>query len=197
MRCASCKNRICYTQPHDCSGGVAEEVIERYEGQDREFSALATAIESEGYMKLTRLEETIIFARRMGFKRLGVAFCVGFSDEAGLLEDVLKWEFDVYSVCCKIGGISKDRLNMKKLHGNDHESMCNPILQAEMLNRAGTDMNIILGLCVGHDMLFTKHSEAPVTTLVAKDRVLAHNPVGALYSGYHRNMIIRNLENGD
>lgn len=31
----------------------------------------------------------------------------------------------------------------------------------------------------------TKHSQAPVTTLVVKDRVLAHNPAGALYSAYY------------
>jgi uncharacterized metal-binding protein len=59
--------------------------------------------------------------------------------------------------------------------------MCNPISQAELLNRAGTELNVIMGLCVGHDSLFTKHSKGLVTTLVTKDRVLAHNPVGALH----------------
>ena len=47
-------------------------------------------------------------------------------------------------------------------------------------------MNILVGLCVGHDMLFTKHSKAPVTTFIVKDRVLAHNPAGAIYSGYYK-----------
>ena len=32
---------------------------------------------------------------------------------------------------------------------------------------------------MGHDILFTKHSKAPVTTLAVKDRVLTHNPLGA------------------
>ena len=49
------------------------------------------------------------------------------------------------------------------------------------LNRAETDLNIIVGLCVGHDILFTKYSDAPVTTLVVKDRVAGHNPVSVLY----------------
>ncbi len=61
------------------------------------------------------------------------------------------------------------------------EPACNPVAQAVLMNRAGTDMNIIVGLCVGHDMLFSKHSEAPVTTLVVKDRVTGHNPVSVLY----------------
>ena len=37
-------------------------------------------------------------------------------------------------------------------------------------------------LCVGHDTLFIKHSEAPVTYLIVKDRVLGHNPAAALYT---------------
>ena len=60
--------------------------------------------------------------------------------------------------------------------------MCNPVMQAKILNKEKTDMNIIMGLCVGHDSLFYKYSEALVTTLVAKDRVMGHNPVAALYT---------------
>lgn len=65
--------------------------------------------------------------------------------------------------------------------------MCNPILQAELLNQQNTEFNIALGLCVGHDSLFYKYSGALVTTMVVKDRVLAHNPAGALYcaDGYY------------
>jgi len=59
--------------------------------------------------------------------------------------------------------------------------MCNPILQAEILNNEETELNVVIGLCVGHDSLFYKYSNALTTTLITKDRVLAHNPVGALY----------------
>jgi uncharacterized metal-binding protein len=55
------------------------------------------------------------------------------------------------------------------------------VAQAMLMNNAKTDMNIIVGLCVGHDMLFSKYSNAPVTTLVVKDRVTGHNPVSVLY----------------
>ena len=47
-----------------------------------------------------------------------------------------------------------------------------------MLNKAATDLNIQMSLCLGHDILFQKYCEAPVTILVAKDRVLANNPMG-------------------
>lgn len=66
--------------------------------------------------------------------------------------------------------------------------MCNPIGQAIFLNKAETELNLILCLCVGHDTLFMKYSEAPVTVFAAKDRVLGHNPMAALYlsdSYYH------------
>ena len=62
--------------------------------------------------------------------------------------------------------------------------MCNPALQAQLLADAGTEFNISMGLCVGHDAIFNKMSHVPVTVLVAKDRVLAHNPLGAVYSRY-------------
>ena len=44
-----------------------------------------------------------------------------------------------------------------------------------------------MGLCVGHDSLFFRHSEAPVTVLAVKDRVLGHNPLAAVYlaDGYY------------
>ena len=45
----------------------------------------------------------------------------------------------------------------------------------------GTDFNIVIGLCVGHDTLFLRHSAAPTTVMVVKDRVLGHNPAAALY----------------
>ena len=41
---------------------------------------------------------------------------------------------------------------------------------------------MLVGLCVGHDAIFTRHSKAPVTTFIVKDRVLGHNPAAALYT---------------
>jgi uncharacterized metal-binding protein len=65
------------------------------------------------------------------------------------------------------------------------------VAQARILNEVGTDLNVIVGLCVGHDILFTRHSTAPVTTLVVKDRVTGHNPAAALYGQafYYRRLV--------
>ena len=95
------------------------------------------------------------------------------------------------TVICKTGGISKEEVGIPeevKIHPGEFEAMCNPIAQAKLLNEQHTEFNIEVGLCVGHDSMFYKYSDAMVTTLVAKDRVLAHNPCGAIYcaEGYFK-----------
>ena len=126
------------------------------------------------------------FAEEMGWSHLGIAFCIGLAEEAKVLAEVLKPRFEVTAACCKVAGIEKEALSLEKIIPDRTEAMCNPVAQALRLNEAGTDLNLIVGLCVGHDIIFTQHARAPVTTLIVKDRVLAHNPVGALASGYWR-----------
>ena len=69
--------------------------------------------------------------------------------------------------------------------------MCNPILQAKLLAKEKVDLNVVVGLCCGHDTLFYKYAKGPVTTLIVKDRVLGHNPVQALYQSraYYRRLL--------
>jgi uncharacterized metal-binding protein len=145
----------------------------------------AALVESEGYCKWTRVEEICAFAKKLGFKRIGIATCISMVDLARILSGILESHgFEVASVACKNGGVPKEQLGLRdeeKIRPGQHESMCNPISQAELLNRAGCELNIVLGLCVGHDSLFFRHSQGLATTLVAKDRVLAHNPIGALH----------------
>ena len=118
-------------------------------------------------------------------KKLGLAFCAALKKEAAVVERVLRNNgFQVVSVICKTGGLDKSRAGVPeecKLQPGQFEAMCNPIAQAELLNSQDTQFNICLGLCVGHDSLFYQYSKALVTTLVVKDRVLAHNPVGAIH----------------
>jgi len=188
MNCADCQDKECY-QGKDCFG-IADSVKEQKLDQTTlKIIKLASEIEAKYYMKFTRLEELIIFSKKMGYKRLGIAFCVGFENEAKILQKLLKKHFKVESVCCKVGGVEKEFYDMPKIKCDRYEAMCNPLAQSMILNKEKTDLNIILGLCMGHDILFTKSSKAPVTTLVVKDRVLAHNTVGALYSRYYQNKL--------
>ena len=147
-----------------------------------------------------RVVETIEFAKKMGYKRLGVAYCGGVTHEAGILVEILeKHDFKVIAVSCKVGGVPKERIGIKdeeKINIGEHESMCNPIAQALILNDAKTDFNIMLCLCVGHDSMFLKYIEAPVTVLASKDRVSAHNPMAALYTANSYYARLKKLEFG-
>jgi uncharacterized metal-binding protein len=50
-----------------------------------------------------------------------------------------------------------------------------------IINNVHVDLAIMMGLCIGHDTLFIKYCEVPLTVLAVKDRLLAHNPLAALY----------------
>jgi uncharacterized metal-binding protein len=175
--------------PGFCPSKMDAESIDRaweaYEDPAVQRIARASAlVESEGYCQWTRVEEICAFARKMGFERIGIATCISFVDLARTLSGILESHgFQVASAACKNGGVPKEAIGVRdeeKIRPGTHESMCNPIAQAELLNHAGCELNVVLGLCVGHDSLFFRHSKGLATTLVAKDRVLAHNPVGAL-----------------
>ncbi|MBN2160371.1 MAG: DUF1847 domain-containing protein [Spirochaetes bacterium] len=168
----------------------------------REFARLASIQEAECYEitgegirnTLTRVEEIINFSKKCGYSTIGIAFCIGVREEARMFSEVLEARgFTVSSVCCKTGRVQKEDIGIlpeeKIAPPQIRESMCNPIAQAEIFNREKVDLVVLLGLCVGHDSLFIKYCRAPITVLAAKDRVLAHNPLAALYaskSPYYR-----------
>lgn len=162
---------------------VLNEAMDCYkDGIDRKMSQVSAGVEHDGYCHWTRLEETIVFARRMGFTKIGIATCVGLINESRKLAQILRAHgFEVFGVACKCGTQRKDSVGCAPECNDLGVNMCNPILQAKRLNAEKTDFNVTMGLCVGHDSMFYKYSDAPVTTLVAKDRVLGHNPVAAIY----------------
>jgi uncharacterized metal-binding protein len=184
MNCAGCKIKKCYLEGKDCTG-KRDSMAALYRNQENSAIMTASAaVEAEGYANLTRVEELIEFSKKMGYRRLGIAFCAGCAHEAKTLQEILENNFIVESVCCKVCGIEKSEFSLKTIRDNPHETICNPLGQAALLNEAGTELNIIIGLCIGHDMLFTENSSSPVTTLLVKDRVLVNNPAGVFYSPY-------------
>lgn len=188
-------------RPGNCPAGTHAEIVEdamavmKGEGEDARIAFVAARVEGLCYQPVpgsdavnarwTRVEDTIAFAKLMGYRKIGIATCIGLLDECERLSAILTAQgFTPLSVCCKAGSIDKKELGLKeedKVRPGSFEPACNPIAQAEICNSLETDMNVILGLCVGHDMLFNKYSKAPVTTLVVKDRVTNHNPAAVLY----------------
>jgi uncharacterized metal-binding protein len=184
--CAACGPKPC-RQGKDCRGDAPAHLALYEDERIVRLHRAAAAVEARHYGKANRLQEIMLLAEEMGFRRLGLAFCIGLSEEARIIEETLARRFEVASVCCKSGGIDKSALDLEQINPQaDRETMCNPAGQADLLNAAGTELNIICGLCVGHDAIFSLRSAAPVTTLIAKDRVLGHNPVAAVYCPYIR-----------
>lgn len=159
---------------------------------DGDLARAAARIEARGYLEWCRVEEIMEFAREMGYRRIGIAFCIGLAREARTFADILaRAGFEVVSAVCKVGAIPKEEVGLddsEKVRPGGAEMLCNPVGQAAVLAAGRSELNVLIGLCVGHDTLFIRHSAAPVTVLVVKDRVLAHNPAGALYCapGYFR-----------
>lgn len=191
INCAGCNTYPCY-HGEDCVrnqdfSAFHTAIGKEYEVEEnRKILEVSTRIEGEHYMEWTRIEEIIAFAEQMNYRKIGIAHCVGLTNEAKVLKDIFEQKFIVCALCCKFAGTDKKEYDLKQIHENRIEAMCNPIGQAMVLNDLETDLNIIAGLCIGHDMLFTKYSKAPVTTFIVKDRVTGHNPAVALYSNYYK-----------
>ena len=216
--CARCpiqtKDRLCQTEdgkspsfcPTNNYQAVVDAAAEELKKPDiLEFARQASIQESEGYANRElgyehvkpvkpRIQETIEFARRMNYKRLGLAFCLGLRPEAKIVEKLFASQgFEVVSALCKMGRTPKEDIGVRddqKINIGCFESMCNPIAQAFVMNEEKTEFNIIMGLCVGHDSLFLKYADAPCTVLAAKDRLLGHNPLAAIYTidTYYRSL---------
>ena len=191
VNCSGCKTYPCY-QGEDCVRG---QDFSQYDGpvrkalsveENRKMLEVSSRIEGEHYMEWTRLEEIIGFAEQMGYKTIGLAHCVGLTNEAKLLRDILQSKFTVHTICCKFSGIDKKDYKLSQIRDERYEAICNPIGQALILNDLKTDLNLIVGLCIGHDILFSKYSKAPVTTCLVKDRVTGRHPAVALYSNDYK-----------
>jgi len=192
LRCAQCESKEC-RDGKDCFSKDSNHKQLYQDSDIAELHRAASAIEAKYYGKETRLGEVILLGKQLGYQKIGLAFCIGLSEEAKIIAEILSKHFKVVSVCCKVCGIDKKDFDLPQISSESYEVMCNPAGQAQLLNEAETQLNVLCGLCVGHDAIFSKVSDAPVTTLIAKDRVLAHNPAGAIYSRYIRKHFDENI----
>lgn len=198
LNCARCGSHTCYkgdsgSLPANCPmkayGEIYEEAAAIYRESAGGMACSSARVEAGGYGIWPRVREIMEFSRLSGFKKLGLAFCVGLRREALEVNRILENNgFTVVSVMCKTGSRPKEELGLRddeKVRPGQFEAMCNPVAQALLLNKEQADLNVLLGLCVGHDTIFIKYSEAPITVLAVKDRVTGHNPLAAVYAGHY------------
>jgi uncharacterized metal-binding protein len=202
MKCDECKKFSCVFEGtrnllETCWMVTHDEIIvkakEKYDDpMTREMTRNASIVEARGYLQWPRLRDTVEFMRLMKYKKVGLATCIGLINEAKEISKILHGKgFEVTTAMCKVGSLKKTDTGVEDEFTQSSKTgyligaiSCNPVAQALLLNEAKTEFNLIIGLCVGHDATFTRYSEAPVSTLIAKDRVLNHNPASILYTYY-------------
>ena len=139
-----------------------------YSPKDREVMTTAAYAVND-----SRLQELIDFARLSGYQKLGIACCIKMLPYAEKLDKLLRDAgFEVFRIHCQKSGLEASEFS-ENLQGKS----CDPLSQAEYLNRQKTDLNINIGLCLGHELLFEQYSAAPVTTFLVKDFATGHKTV--------------------
>jgi len=178
--CFTCLEKSCLKDDvcQFCPLGAIDSHVDEETAQ---ILDVAYDISFEPERVLCRVSELVYFCLGMDYKHLGIAFCTEMWHEAEMVSRILNRFFSITSVCCKIGSSFKDKGNGQF---PDKNFCCNPVSLANVMNLVKTDLNISMGLCMGCDIVFNKKSQAPVTTLFVKDKLLAHNPVGAIYTKY-------------
>lgn len=187
MRCHDCRLSHACSTGTNCTGEGLETHLARYDEHDARILKAAAEVEAEGYLELTRIEEFALFCRKLGAERVGLAFCIGSSEEAAVIAGFLERRgFAVSSTCCKLGALPKERLEHPPVPGSSGDTSCNPRGQTARLESEGCAIIGSVGLCVGHDALLASGAAVPVVTLIAKDRVTGHNPAAVVYNQYLR-----------
>jgi uncharacterized metal-binding protein len=150
-----------------------KDIEKLYDQQSLEIMRTAEDAFERG---VNRVQEIKNFARNAGIKRIGIGHCVSFPKEKEAVKQFLSDEFEVFSIDCKCGRVPMHEM----LGGASNSIMCNPAGQAEYLKENNTELNISMGLCVGHDMVFNQKSSAPVTVLLIKDHANRQNPMESI-----------------
>ena len=150
-----------------------EELAEEYKGRDRKMLEASYSTVADTHASADRLEEIRLFSKKMGYKKIGIAFCKGLWAYGEMLDESLSPDFEVRSVCCNVCGITKHEIDVAHVKSGD-EPACNPLGQAAALNDFNPDIVIKCGFCLGHDIIFSSRIKAPCTTFIVKDRKHAH-----------------------
>lgn len=186
--CLACRDRKCL-RGERCALAAAAGSGGAMDADTARMFEASLDVSCEEERTLCRLSELIYFCIEMRYRRIGVAYCIDLEEPAEILTRVLRRFFEVYPVCCKIGALTvNDPVAGRQTQRGQKAARtvaCNPKAQAEALNRLGTDLNVMVGMSMGADCIFSRFSDAPVTALFVKDKSLANNPIGAIYSEYY------------
>lgn len=194
--CASCKMESCFkgdkeNMPKNCPMRCSEymdSILSKYDSPEihKFYQATKMCVGTEDEHRYTpRTRAFIDLCKYMGYKKIGMAFCAMFWEEAELYAKILRRNgLEVVSACCLNGGFNETEHDVplpEVCVKPGFDPACNPIGQAVLLNEQKTEFNVVIGLCLGHDSLFMKYSDAMCTVMAIKDVAMANgNPLNAL-----------------
>ena len=185
MKCTSCQSKKCRSNEScQIESFQKDQIMNQYHDQKTQniVQAASELVDQGRAGTLSRIEEVIEFAHTMNYKKIGLAYCYGLEKEALMVMTLFERSgLKIDSVSCTVGAFLQDEVNRKS---EIHNVSCNPIGQAQQMNQEGVDFVIVMGLCLGHDILFQKHIQADCTTLVVKDRTTGHSPLEAIKKLY-------------
>mgnify|MGYP002559028963 CR=1 FL=1 len=90
------------------------EVWKLYEEPENQKASVVSAqIESDFYLRYTRVQEIVAFAKRMGYHKIGIATCVGLIEESRIFARILRKNgFEVVGAVCKVGSFEKTKVGV-------------------------------------------------------------------------------------
>ncbi|HBX52549.1 MAG: hypothetical protein A2275_12840 [Bacteroidetes bacterium RIFOXYA12_FULL_35_11] len=178
MNCTTCKSKECKNGT-DCNGNK-QEIIHLYKNKETQalIKDASQLVDNGRAGSLSRVEELIEFIKSRKYKKIGVAYCIGFENYAknlSLLFNANKIKHSI--ICCITDGIREAEINSEKINTS---ISCNPIGQALQLKKDNVDLIVEIALCLGHDILFHREINCDITVLVVKDRKYNHCPLEGL-----------------
>ncbi len=182
MNCIDCNDKICRKQQNSCERESFDktETIEQYqESSNCEIIKAAAHLVDNGKAgKLSRFQEIIEFSKSMNYKKIGLAYCYGMERQAIAIQKIFSEnELTILPISCSVGGLKQSEVNVASCI---HKVSCNPLGQAQQLNDENVDFTLVMGICLGHDILLQRNLKMDFTTIVVKDRVHNHSPLKEL-----------------
>jgi len=181
MDCTNCQNKTC-RESESCGVEKFESsvVIADYQEPENQkiLQAAASLVDNGKSGTLSRMQEIIAFIKAMNYKKVGLAYCFGMEKDAKLLKDIFKTNgINLRTVSCTVGGINQNQINSDSC---TEKVSCNPIGQAKELNEEIVDFTVVMGICLGHDILLQRNLKSDFTTFIVKDRVFSNAPIKSL-----------------
>lgn len=181
MDCTKCNTKQCRVGTAcKATKGDSTSILEQYHHEHTQniVQAAAQLVDNGRAGTLSRLQEIVEFAKHMQYKKIGLAYCYGMEARAAEVVNYLRNSgLPIVPVSCTVGALQQSQVNEQSCI---NKVSCNPLSQAAQMQAEGVDLAITMGLCLGHDILFTKHIQADVTNLLVKDRVHNHQPLHEL-----------------